>query len=725
VGASISDTFSQSISVNACNVVKLKCIPTVLSASTEFFIYKDSTYADADRAYATKAYTGNLIDPIEDNGSSVLERNEGFVCAFEDKQSANMMYFKIKNNSGAPCTYNVTVEYDANLTGSSGLVLGVPSGLFDRAVASYRTILLAVAARVNASTIDQAELRMIFIPAGDSPLQAYDLRSVAEGGTFVDNGTTQKIITGIKAVSAGAQYQFTSAADGYWYYAWRLHNSIGWSNWTDGNVNPSNVTENIKTTGSDLVDTGAPSDWLVTLERGPSSNTVVCRATRPNINGAIIMGFTVQILDADTGTWKTLFAGSDAGHMKWDGRLVSYSLSADRTQLTDAGAGGFGTAAAGDLVLVDVRGGVWNEQNVQWATVYSVTATTLTINGFLRPQVTSDLRLIIVKPPWEWSTNGYLGATANRGMYPQQNDDPNAFIGDTQTTEFVTSAIKIPSTVTNPQARVWFDNLFSRADNNLTHSVGLGGLPTARKWINLSDRRWLVPVHGSQVFGSAVMDAAGKVVMVATNPQSIITLPQGYIWGIKSHFHVYPDSTGVIKIRAQFSNVSIPAGLGTQSYESIFIGAIHPNTWTGVGPFLSAIRWGNYQANADVRFENFFPNDSDGNLIYIAGTNHLDVTRPASGYTLELLMGYAQDSTQNYTFGNVTAEYRLNGGSWTPPASVDTKVLPFTPATGFEFVAGIVIPTNGATASCIWGATLDEIEVVQGTIVQNRIQQVR
>jgi hypothetical protein len=723
IGAGITDTFAQALSGSACNIVKIKCTPSIMGAPTEFFIYKDNTYAAADLVYATKQYTGNLIDPDEDNGTTILERNEGFVCAYEDKQNSNQIYFKIINSHSAPVVYAVTITYDPALT-STGLIPGVPDGLITKGIAQGLHIILGVLATLNNSTIDSAELRMLFIPAGSLIASPYDMRTAAEGGSFVDNGTTQRIFTGLYANVNGAQYLFDSAADGYWFFAWRMHNAVGWSNWTDGNVTPRYVRDYVKTNPTLDVDTGPPSVWQVTLEPGPSSNTVVCRATRPSVNGKIINFFTVQILDADTGTWVSLFTGSDAGHMKHDGRLIPLSLGPNRNTLIDPGNNGFGTAVNGDLVLLDVRGGTWNEQYCQWATVYSATVNTLTINGYYGPQVTSDLRIVIVKPPWAWSTNGYLGGEPNRGMYPSQNQDPNFFIGDTDTREFVSPPISIPNTVTNPEARVWFENFYSRADNNLTHSTGLLGFPSARLWTNLADRAWWVPVYGDPAYGTASFDVDGKVIITAANPQPG-THSRGNIWGLKSRFLVYPDLTGVIKIRVQFKNVTIPDGLGITSFESLFIGMINRvGIWSDL--FHSVARWGNYQTNATIRFENCGLQDNDGDLGYSQGSSVLNPARPAAGYTLEIMAGFAEKITDSYVFQNATCQYKLNGGSWTPPASIDLNRRPYLPLSGIEILAGFMIPKNPSGSNLAgWTATIDELEVVQGFIVQSRIQAVK
>ena len=507
-------SFGVSIPENIVNVVKIKIVPSIITAQSEVLICKSNTYAPLTCVYRTKRFTGVLVDPIEDSGTSKVERNQGFVCSYEDQNSSLQMYLHIDNWDALAVTYTGTIWVDPEYSHvSTGIIVGVPDGLDARAYASGLIVTAGVMAARNNFTIDSAEFRAIYVTPGTMEQPYYDLRTPAEGGTFTHNGTTQLIITGITANEDGAQYLFTSAAAGRWYYAWRLHNSVGWSNWTDGNQYPSRASKWVDTRDMNAPDTGPPSDWDIWLEDGPASNTVVANATRPVVNSDIINFFVVQVKDGDTGTWTTLINGPDVDNLKWDGQLIPLALSAGRNALVDATSGGFGTAARGDLVLLDVRGGAWSEQYCQWATVRYISGNVLYIDGYFRPQSLTDLRVVIVKPPWAWTSGGYLGGYAGKGWWPQKKSEELIWIGNTGTTEFKTSPIVIPAAVTNPEARAWFENSYSRADDSMNYSSGLLGLPSTRLWTVLDDRRWFVPIYSHPTYATVTLDANGKVVI--------------------------------------------------------------------------------------------------------------------------------------------------------------------------------------------------------------------
>ncbi len=747
IAASSSASFGVTVPNNIINIAKIRVAPSIAAAPTEFFLYKNSTYAAADLVYATKQFTGPLVDPVEDTGALVLERNEGYVAAFEDENESLQIYIKINNNHSASVTYTGTIIVDTayDHTGSTGIILGVPEGLMAKAYATDLDVVLGVIASKNIATIDTGELRAQFVAQGAILQSSYDFRTVAEGGTFVPDGINFLEVTGLDANDTGCQYIFTSAAPGTWFYAWRLHNSVGFSNWTDGNLTPRRVTQSVSTRDNNTPDIGPPADWDLTIEDGPASSTVVVRASRPKTNGDIINFLAVQIKDGDTGSWTSVLNGPDPDNLKWDGTAVPLTINASKNQLTDAGASNFGTAAVGDVVLFDVRGaGNWDEAYCQWATVRAKTATRLTIDGFFRPVTgASDFRVMIFKPPWTWTTGGYLGGYAGGGMWPQwwESKLKLLLVGDTKTVEFVTTPIVIPAAVTNPEARAWFENNYSRSDDSVNHTTGMIGLPTARLWTSFSDKRWFIPMYGLPAFAQTTINADGTVTLNAPNPRPAGS-NAGSFWGIKSRFSVFPDATGILILRARFTNVQLPQytteGNATLEATGLYIASFLPwGFWNGF--MTNGIFWGNYRNNADIRFgqgywaqgtasvQQFIPQVGAGT----GSTGYTDVARPASGYTLDLRVGWgpAVGAGANPENAMVTCEYSLNGGAYVALADIAKGLAN---EYGNLFVEGIC-PTfgvaeanqNAGKALSNWSCNITEFEVVQGIIRQYRLQSTR
>lgn len=735
-------SFGVTIPANIVNIAKIKVVPSVSTAQSEFMICKSNSYAPSTIVYRTDIFTGPLIDPIEDTGAIKIERNQGFVCAYEDVNLSLQLYIYIKNLDANPVTYNGIIWVDAEYSHSTtGIVVGVPDGLEGKAYASNLNITSGVTARKNNATIDSAEFRAIFVANGVTPNPYYDLRTVPEGGTLVHNGITQFVVTGITATSDGAQFLFLSANPGRWYYAWRLHNSVGWSNWTDGNQYPIRVTKYVDTRDLNSPDIGPPSDWDLFIEDGPASNTVVVTATRPNTNGDIINFLVVQVKDGSTGAWTTLLNGPDVDNIKWDGRTVPLGLSGGMNSLIDPTSGGFGTAARGDLVLLDVRGATWTEAYCQWATIKYISGNTIYIDGFFRPKALSDLRILIIKPPWAWTSGGYLGGYAGKGWWPQKKSDEGMFIGDTGTKEFKTTPIVIPSTITNPEARVWFENDYSRADDSLHHSTGLIGLPTQKLWTKFDDVRWFVPLYGEPTQATVAFDSNGSALINPVTPRSADG-NGGNLFGVRGHFSVYPDSNGILLLRAKWTNVTIPvyvsappSGLeDTREGTSLILCQLSPwSNWYGL--IMWSVVWGNYRNQSDIRLSQ---GDHYGNeyltpiaLATGAVPAYLDVARPAAGYTLEIRVGFSS-STSPLSFPNMaltTCEYNLNSGGWIAIPNINLgKGIAYYDAAieGVVPTVGIIEPFHGANGNLSgWTAKLTEFEVIQGIIRQFRLQSVR
>jgi len=368
----------------------------------------------------------------------------------------------------------------------AGAPPSVPDGLEAAALASGLAILFAVEARKWNEGITEAEFRAKFFAAGTN-YESVDLRTPAEGGTLEHNGTTAFVVAGIVATQYGAQYQITSAAQGVWYYAWRLKNAEGWSVWSDGNDTPRYARDRAATEDPSMAADGPPADWTVAIQPAAVGHAVVVTVSRPATRGKKILAWAVQIKDATMGAWRALDAGAGAAVTKFDGTAVGFNASNDNRRFTRVSGQGLGTAAVGDLVLLDYAGGSWALDNCNWATIEAIegndpaTATWFEIAGRFNNAAQTDLRLKIVKPPWEWNTEGYLGDQPNRGLWSKTFW---AGGGDVSTQTFVSDPIAVPAgtDLSHIQARVWFDNGFSRSDGGV-HSdfcpAGGGGSGSA------------------------------------------------------------------------------------------------------------------------------------------------------------------------------------------------------------------------------------------------------
>jgi len=344
--------------------------------------------------------------------------------------------------------------------------------------------------------------------------QSVDLRTVAEGGTLVHNGTTEYVVDNIYATNYGAQYELDSADPGAWYFAFQFTSKAGDSVWTDGNKTPLYVQDYLPTDAA--ATTGPPADWWVEVIPDPAgTHGVIVRAPRPKTNGSKIWAVRYQIKDNRTGDWYAIdydiwgaagapdiqygFNGDNYG--AWpppadgSGRWYTHVLTLDNRRFTrESGVGltgpGYPThtddwARPGMLMLFDRRGATWNRDYCQWGTVDTVqglktgfnpaTSTYFDVQGRFHTSVYSDIRLLVVKPPWEWTYGGYFGAELNNGMAGVVYWNKGQH-GDTDTQVFESPVIAVPPGVPLEfiEGRVWFDNGYSVSDNNVTYG-GLGG----------------------------------------------------------------------------------------------------------------------------------------------------------------------------------------------------------------------------------------------------------
>lgn len=132
----------------------------------------------------------------------------------------------------------------------------VPTEMFRAGVPDYLQatgefddgqVSMQIAARKYNEGIYLAEFRAKFYES-ETP-DYVDLRTPAEGGALVENGTTQRIFSDVEADPDGCLMSFFNTNGGRWYWAARLRNAAGWSVWSDGNITPSRVKDCIDTEG--------------------------------------------------------------------------------------------------------------------------------------------------------------------------------------------------------------------------------------------------------------------------------------------------------------------------------------------------------------------------------------------------------------------------------------------------------------------------------------------
>lgn len=462
------------IGSNFINLVKIKATPSVGSGTSQLQIFKSASLDISTLAYNTVPFSGSLIDPIEDDGGGIIqERNEGFVAPYEDADASLRLHLTITNNYNSAQTYAISIKYEVAFGGSA--LSGPPGSLIAQATASGLNINSTVIALLNTAGISASEFRAFFVAVGSPLLASVDMTTPAEGGTFIADGVTKLIVTTAYANYLGSSYKFASANPGRWYFAWKLTNTSGSSAWTDGNAIPSLVTQFVDTTSTVNADTVPPSGWTVVLEYGSTPNTVVVRATRPAIGGTVINYWAVQIKDGSTGAWRLLDANTGAAATHYDGSAQDHTMSGN--VIIQTVPGGMGSAAVGDLVLIDVRGGAFDVQYCTGGIVASVGANSVTLYGLPdpMPQVQTGLRIKIVEPSWQWNSEGYLGSEANHGYWDSSMSPGESIYGDLGTQVFVSPPINIPVGLAQPEARVFFTTDYSTGDNAAGHSSGVAG----------------------------------------------------------------------------------------------------------------------------------------------------------------------------------------------------------------------------------------------------------
>ena len=701
---------------NVIDISRLKVTPSVASGENIVGIYNAASLADSQMIYCAKFTASEWNDPADNAGAEV---KQGFVIPYYDPAEALKVYFKFTNNHTSAKTYDVEVDYEYASTDEDGVV-GAPEELLARAVANGLQITTGCVAGRNNATITEGEFRATRIePDQDNLVTPQDLRTVAEGGSWIPDGVDNLQITSITAGPGGAQYIWTSADPGRWYYAWRLKNSVGWSRWTDGNVTPQYVRQYVDTQDASLADTGPPADWEVWLEEGPNTGSIVVHATRPQTNGRNLLWWLIQIKDADTGSWIALDDGAAPSEVIYDGSAINHTLSGDRLTISKA-SGNYGAAAAGDLILLDVRGSQFNVNYCQWAMVETVSGTSLTFTTpGLRPQTYSNLRLKIVTPPWAWNSNGYLGDEENNGMWPSgAAEDANSglglgwIFGDYTTQEFVSPPIQIPSTITNPEARVWFENIYCRSDNDLTHSSGISGgtgvFVAPRVFTNFNNREYWLPVYPPATWGTLSCSTDNTVTMATGTDQSEHV---GHS-GVRGRFRIYPDAAGIFQVYAKFTDVTLPVGIASTNFLGLGIFLLglrrFDHSTTGVGFAVKGTDAARVTFDAPfIEYRRIQDTGTKDNVSYVRNPS---VNRPANGSTIEFRCTAQKRGTSVPIFQINPIEYRINESGSYVSAATSYPREGWTLAHGVEVFLGFVgdCRLTGATA------TLETFTMLQG-----------
>lgn len=741
---------------NNVDVYKIKIVPSGGTGTSEFSIFKASARLPSDLVYKTQPWDSAIwFDPVEDDSSVLSERAEGFVCRYEDSDFAKKMYLTIVNNDASPRTYDIEVSIDESPYNPS--TIGVPDILAAQATANGLFVATGVGATVNNSSIDKAEFRALCIPLGQPLPLTEDLRTAAEGGSFVHNGTTQLYVQNIPASPLGATYRWTSTQDGRWYYAWRLHNNSGWSNWTDGNEDPSAVAQWVDTNSN--TDTAPPSNWQVTIERGPRENTIVVHATRPRTQGDTITGFACQIKDASVGSWRALDANAGAAETRYNGSGTNHTFDLATGLFARVSGTGFGTAAVGDIILYDVRGnGLFDITHCRGDVVKTVGSTTIETytpqSGFLSTAsetggVLDQVRFKIVKPMWTWDSEGYMGGWQPNGGYWDWgfSQFQRYMWPDHTTQEFISDPIPIDPGASSVEARVWFTNGYSTSDGNIIHSteiVGGTGILNGYTWLSFTDRSWWVPTNSDKDNLEIVFDASGRPVI--TNKTS--AYPAYGFAGVIGRFRVTPNASGIIQIRVQFTCTQLTGGSATSWKNAVGMwletfGMVPPSV---IGTAVSD-DYAGFVASHHWR-SGGSPSGDFLTLQHVNGLSHqdgvsgvqsslgsttgpgtgkyhrADIALPSRPFDVELRLTIEEDlAMADPVRAKIvwkTYEYRIDGGGWNtiPSIGVDPYIYErHWPLNwkGFSPVLGCMPMTSKAGDN----VTLKQFSVIQGLCVRS------
>lgn len=526
--------------------------------------------ANVNAAHLLEAYSRELSDRVTivgDSKTSLFVNEDFFIEHLHHRVEANAIHtvdyigYVVAGTQWSAVDDPYTPATVCNVVPEASKV---PSQLWVAGTLSAMRIIFSCKASKWNEGIDQAEFRAKLIPSGTS-VPSVDMTSVAEGGTFVDNGTTQIIKTGLTATWQGVHHQlFYGANVGRWYYAWRLHNETGWSTWSDGNDLPSLVTDYVDTEDTAFSDSGPPSDWTVTIQQGPIAGTAVAVASRPVTNGKKIWFTNFQIRDSSAGSWRDIDANAGAAVVLYDGSLIDCIYDPSDGTIVPT-TGDFSAAAGQDgLMIFDVRKGQFNKDYTRWGGLSGSQITAAAITGVVgidpvySPEVDGtyiQFRLMIVKAPWDWNngspanTDGFLGqAGFNGGALGDLWD--NSTRGDVDSISFKSAPFVIPGGVNfaDLQAKVWFGNEYSFSDGGVVsacpegvpsaYQVPLVDAPVVATPARLSTIQtvFLVNVTDSRILGPPSNGVAGQnflwCLVNDTGSDVIITLDSSFRWGI-------------------------------------------------------------------------------------------------------------------------------------------------------------------------------------------------
>ncbi len=731
VGSGVTLDFDRTIDANYVDIYKIKITPSGGTGTTEFWIYKAAARTAGDIIYSTAPWTDAIFyDPIEDNAGVYAERTEGFVCRYEDTDTLLQLHCSIKNNDASARTYDIEITIDDSPFAAN--VTGVPDNLFAEASANGLEITSHVSAQVNNATLTAAEFRAILYAPGALLPNIVDLRTVAEGGTFAHNGTTQLVITGLKSNIYGAEYRFTSSGAGRWYYAWKLQNSVGWSKWTDGNDTPSAVFQFVETSTNS--DSGPPDDWQVNIEQGPIPNTIVVRATRPQTNGNIIRAWAVQLKDSSTGSWRKVDIGTGASEVHYDGSAANHDID-PATNLIHKTATTWGTAVPGDIVVMDVNGdGTFDSTKCLWGIVKVVAADNITLWSPLLPLATAtmaggiytQIRLKIVKAPWDWDSEGYMGGWATDGGYWDTNQDKDWPGLDNATKEFVTPPIPIDPTAVTVQARVWFVNGYSIDDGDIIVSAdvvgGTGLVGDGFVWNSFKDRDWWVPVIQQPAHVQITLNTDGSVKGQSATGQTTNWFGAA---GVAGRFRVFPSTNGQVILRGKWLvNQLTDPGSGSSFFQMIgMIIDMEGMNNTGGGTrdlgVHAFVAQNHYHTGHKLAIGYAAKLETGGmGALIMSTTTQSEIAMPARPFYLELRLTIDED-TVNINPATVWKqfEYQISGGGWndvTLPAPAETMYARRAVSTALRGYKPVLVYMQTRTGFDGDNATLVQFEVQKG-----------
>ena len=445
--------------------------------------FKIMANVDHDHLIAAQAIDINQrihINDLDSDGASVygLYVDDDFIVDSLVHEVDNLGRF---HTVTAQCTIAPTEEFrHTHTTYTPAIIIpddeiaSVPDDLYCTAMDPLGKMVVGIQAWKWNDTVTEGEIRAHFTTGAPTHV---DMRTVAEGGTWVPNGTTKIEATGLNATKDGVNFIFDAYSTGRWYYVGRLRNNIGWSVWSDGNAAPSYVTSWVSTdsiigSGSDA----GPPDGS-TPRAVMAAGGISVTASRPAINGGTILGGFAQIRDASQSAWYDVdeTAGDSPAEVYYDGTGANHVYNKQAGVINSSG--GFGTASAGDLILMDVRNnGSWSLDWCQWGTVPAGAIDGNALNDVpnFRPlgnpdvpewQTYNKIRIKIVKPPWEWNTYGYIPSLAEFYYGKGSTFDPKL------TNTFIFPVIPLPAAMAmgSVVARVFFENKICRKECGRTN----------------------------------------------------------------------------------------------------------------------------------------------------------------------------------------------------------------------------------------------------------------